>query len=151
MKSRGANIFCSVCHAEPWPGDPAIRETFDLARVGDDWFCERCRPVAQKRAPRLVASSPAEATNEFERTLAAELARPEEAVGDDISEAVEACRAELERALAELRKALLPQKAPPPDDAPRGRSPKKIKATERLGDGQRDWVGDAQPEREDSP
>jgi hypothetical protein len=41
-KSYGAQIFCRVCHAEPFPDDPATtRET--LPRVGGDWFCERHR------------------------------------------------------------------------------------------------------------
>jgi hypothetical protein len=35
-KTRGANIACAVCGAEPYPDDPAIRETFELRRYGPD-------------------------------------------------------------------------------------------------------------------
>ena len=56
-KVYGASIFCSVCHAEPFPDDPATtRETFDLLRVDGAWFCERHRPP--KTAPKDSAAAP---------------------------------------------------------------------------------------------
>lgn len=57
-KSYGAQIFCSVCHAEPFPDNPATtRETFDLLRIGGDWFCERHRPP--KNVPKTSTPAPA--------------------------------------------------------------------------------------------
>jgi hypothetical protein len=53
MKTRGANIRCVICGAEPWPDDPGVRETLDLIKLdakdkptgGEGrWVCERCPP-----------------------------------------------------------------------------------------------------------
>jgi hypothetical protein len=50
VKIYGAGIFCSICHAEPFPDDPAtIRETFDLLRVNGEWFCEQHRPSEKEK------------------------------------------------------------------------------------------------------
>jgi hypothetical protein len=135
----------------------ATRESFDLLKIGDRWFCERCRPAGQKRAPRIVAASPLAALSEFERLLEAEGTRFEEALVEDRDGRLadfKAYSGEVARGLAEVRKALAPQKPPPSlDGAPKSRRPpKKIKANERRGDGQQDWVaGDAQPASEDAP
>lgn len=153
MKSRGANVFCSVCHAEPYPDDPSTtRETFDLIHVDDAWFCEQHRPAKQMRPSRIAAATPLAALAEFERVCEAESARFEEVLVEDDNDLLpefKAYSSEVARALAEVRKALTPQKPPPPpDDAPRSRPPKKIKANERLGT--MDWLaGDAQPAGED--
>ena len=155
MKIYGANIRCSVCGAEPWPSDPAVRETFDLRRVDDGWFCELHRPPKEKRASRPVAATPLEALAEFERLLEAEGAHLEAAIvhdSDDLLPEFKAYSSEVARAFAEVRKALTPQRPPATDDTPKSRAPKKIKAKERLGDGQQDWVtGDAQPAGVGSP
>jgi hypothetical protein len=50
MKVYGPGIFCSECHAEPFPDDPAVRETFDLMRGADgEWRCELHRAPEDKR------------------------------------------------------------------------------------------------------
>ena len=105
----GANIRCTVCGAMPWPADPTTRETFDLLKIDGEWFCELHRP-ARKRASRPAAPSPLEALAEFERLLAGELDRLEEAI-DDRDGAVDACRAELSRGLADLKKAIAAREA----------------------------------------
>ncbi len=161
MKNFGAHIVCRECGAQPYPDNPTTtRETFDLMRVGENWLCERCRPAAQKRAPRPVAASPLAALTDFENVFQTEGARMMDTIedyGDDLEawalDAFRAYSAEISRALSELRKALAPQKPPASlDDAPKSRSaPKKIRKVERLGDGQVDWVsGDAQPAGEDA-
>lgn len=132
MKSRGANIFCSVCHAEPWPDDPAIRETFDLQRVDDGWFCELHR-APRKRTPRPATRAPLDVVAIFERTLAGELGRLAEAVDDDASKSVEACRAELERGLGGIRKAIAAHE-PPAAAARSKRKPSPTVNREGQGD-----------------
>ena len=110
MKTYGARIYCSVCHAEPYPDNPrTTRETFDLARVGDDWFCEQHRPAKKERAPRVAAAKPLEALGVFEELLEAQVARLlDETTGDDdpVVAALEASQQELGRGFAELKKAL---------------------------------------------
>ena len=118
MKIYGANIRCSVCGAQPWPSDPAVRETFDLRRVDDGWFCELHRPPKEKRASRPVAAMPLEALTAFENIIAAEGARLVAAIedygdGSDTIEAraldaVRAYSAEIARGAASLRKAVSP-------------------------------------------
>jgi hypothetical protein len=57
-KVYGARIYCRVCHAEPWPDDPATtRETFDLLRVDGDWLCEEHR--TPKTVPKKSTRAPA--------------------------------------------------------------------------------------------
>ena len=147
MKTFDAYIVCCECQSQPFP-DPGsgFRETFDLMRVGDAWFCERHRPAGHKRAARLVATTPLGALSEFERLFQAENARFEEALtdgGDDLLAEFEAYSGEVARALTGLRKVLTPQKPPASrDDLPMSRAPKKIKPNERLGEGQKDWVAD---------
>jgi hypothetical protein len=125
-------------------------------RIGDSWFCERCRP-ARSHAPRAVAATPLAAMDAFEQLIMAEGARLEETLrdsrDDDSEVAFQAYSSEIGRGLTSLRKAIAPQKPPAsPDGAPRSRrTPKKIKATERHGDGQVDWVAEtaaAEPARE---
>jgi hypothetical protein len=106
----GANIRCTVCGAMPRPADPATRETFDLLKIDGEWFCELHRP-ARKRASRPVAPSPLEALAEFERRLVSELSGLEETFDCDADRALDACRAELSRGLADLRKAIAARKA----------------------------------------
>jgi hypothetical protein len=64
-KTRGANIFCAVCHAEPFPDDPGVRETFELCRYGPDgqvaesprpgqWRCSQHIP---KRRPNTAVKA----------------------------------------------------------------------------------------------
>jgi hypothetical protein len=100
MKIYGANIFCNVCHAEPWPDDPAVRETFDLIRVKEGWRCEAHRSPGQ-RAARIAVTS------------AAALAELEQAI------AGKADPAEIARALAALKKTIASRKPPvrPSEDA----------------------------------
>ena len=102
MKTHGARIYCSVCHAEPYPDNPrTTRETFDLARVGDDWFCEQHRPAKKERSPRVVAAKPLEALSVFEELLEAQVARLL-----DETTSLEAFQQEVGRGFAELKKAL---------------------------------------------
>jgi hypothetical protein len=167
MKMFGAKIYCAICSAQPYPDDPSIRETFDLRRFGPngaptaspaegEWRCSEHFPPRQ-RVPSTARVTPLEAVAEFERLLTAEGARLEEALAEDSAGLLadfKAYSGEVARALAEVKKALTPQKPPPSlDDAPRSRRlQKKIKAKERRGDGQQDWVsGTAQPASGDSP
>ena len=47
-KSYGAQIFCCVCHAEPFPDDPATtRETFDLLRVRRGVVLRKASPAEE--------------------------------------------------------------------------------------------------------
>jgi hypothetical protein len=120
-KTYGANIRCCICGAEPWPDNPATRECFDLGRFGPDgrpaesptvgeWRCDEHRP---ERLPKQLlsrdAASPTEALHEFERLLATEGARLDEALAsldDDFAEiAVKAFHEEIARGLTDLRKA----------------------------------------------
>ena len=103
-----------------------------------------------------AANSPLEALSEFERLLETEGARFEEALREDcvgLLADFQAYSGEVARALAAVRKALTPQKPPASlDDAPKSSRLPKIKAKERLGEGQQDWVaGDAQPAGGASP
>ena len=125
-------------------------------RVGDAWFCEKHRPPKEKRASRLAANSPLEALAGFERRLETESAHLEAAItygGDDLLGEFKVYSGEVARAPAEVRKALTPQKPPAsPDGAPKSSHLPKIKAKERMGDGQQDWVtGDPETARADSP
>jgi hypothetical protein len=63
-RSYGARIFCVICHAEPWPSDPAVRQTFSLTRFGPngrpaafpesgEWRCEQ-HPIGNRGADRLA-------------------------------------------------------------------------------------------------
>lgn len=122
MKTRGANIFCSVCRAEPWPDDPAIHETFDLRLVNGEWRCEQHRDRAPKRAPRSAPQTPRQALTELDAALAKESARLDEALAaletnasDDDTDRVAAARKTakrlrdgLECGLADLRALLFP-------------------------------------------
>ena len=57
MKTRGAEIRCALCGAEPWPDDASVRVTFDLIKLdakdrptgGEEgrWVCEACPPRAR--------------------------------------------------------------------------------------------------------
>jgi hypothetical protein len=91
LKSYGADIFCSVCHAEPF-ADPPTRETFDLLKIGDAWFCERHRPALAKkdRKPRTPSASPATALDAFGNLLAEQLAELCEAIDDKDESAIAA-------------------------------------------------------------
>lgn len=121
MKTRGANIFCLVCHAEPWPDDPAIRETFDLRLVNGGWRCEQHRDRVPKRAPRSAPQTPRQALAELDAALAKEGARLDEMLaaletnaGDDDADRAAArktakrLRDGLECGLADLRALLFP-------------------------------------------
>ena len=126
-KSYNANIWCAYpgCHAEPWPSDPNIRETFSLLRLGPngrsadspspgEWRCERHlipqQDLPAKRAPRAAQI---EALTDFENLVAAEGARLEEEVTALDGGAVEIPAfatyfSEIARGLASLRKAVQP-------------------------------------------
>jgi hypothetical protein len=123
-KTFGARILCSVCSAQPWPSDPAVRETFSLLRLGPngrpadspapgEWRCE-AHPIAEqdlpaKRAPRVA---PVEALTSFGNVIEVEIARLGEEVahGDrlDAEEALAAFQKEIERGFDSLRKAVQP-------------------------------------------
>ena len=118
MKSFGASIFSSVCQAQPFSDRRSgFRESFDLVKVGDVWCCEEHRPPKPKRAPRVAAATPAEAINEFERTLAAQTAHLEDAVADcnddDVASVLKEYGEEVGRALDELKRVIAAQKPPP--------------------------------------
>jgi hypothetical protein len=152
MKTFGANIFCSVCQAQPYPDNPAIRETFNLTRVGDDWFCEEHRPPKAKRAPRVTAATPAEAVDQFERILATEFAALEEAVDDgdrgDIADALKGYGDEFKRALTDLKKVVAAQAPAPVEKATQNKRPrlKAITVRERDQEGQGDLIADPKTE-----
>jgi hypothetical protein len=151
MKSFGAKIFCSVCQAQPYPDSGSgFRETFSLTRVGGEWLCDEHRPLKKERALRVAAATPAEALNEFERTLAAESSRLEEAVAgcDDYSLAIaiKDFGEELERALNELKKAVVAQAPPRAEKAAQNKRarPKPISARERDHEGQGELIDNDQ-------
>jgi hypothetical protein len=164
VKSYGANIRCAFpgCGVEPWPSDPSVRETFNLTRYGPnglpsdspapgEWRCEE-HPIASQDAPtKRVRATPTEALTDVGNILEAEIAGLEEAAserGGAGETAITLFRREVERALSDLRKALTPQKPAAASNGAPGnrRPPSKLKAIERLGDGQQDWVaGDAGP------
>jgi hypothetical protein len=166
VKTYGAFIRCSICGSQPFPDDPATRESFDLRRFGPsgapaaspaegEWRCERHFPPRQN-IPPAARVTPDQALTEFERLLSAEGARLAEALptradddDDDNEIALVSYRLEIERGLGELWKSIVPpRRATAQDDAPSRRPPKKITAKERLGTV--DWLaGDAQPAGED--
>jgi hypothetical protein len=122
MKTYGAGIFCFACHAEPWPTDPAIRQTFSLVRLGPDgrpadspaegqWCCEQhLIPRLGAPAKRAPKATPTGALTDFEVLLGAELANLGEEIADgDYHEAKEALvifQREIERGFAALQKAV---------------------------------------------
>jgi hypothetical protein len=124
MKRFGAFVVCSICSAQPWPTDAAIRETFSLLRLGPDgrpaetpskgeWRCEE-HPIARQDLPaeRAPRASPIEALTNFENLLTAESARLSEEVvtghPDDAVTALASFQQEVGRGFAELRKAVQP-------------------------------------------
>jgi hypothetical protein len=145
MKTYGANIRCSVCDSEPWPSDPAVRETFDLLRIGGSWFCELHRPPKEKQAPRLVPTSPLEAVTEFERLFSVQGARLKGALrgrDDDNSRVAFEAYRELERGLASLKTAVAPPEPPGGEAKPARQKPiSKGKRSEQQGD----WLGEKEP------
>lgn len=161
-KTYGAGIRCSICGAEPYPpDDPAIRETFNLTRLGPDgraaeglepgaWFCEQHLPAKQSGSAKRECAASGSALANFEEILEAEGARLEEALkdrdDDGAENALTTYRREVARALAGLRKAFAPQKPASSNGAPKSRRParKKIRPEERLAEGQQDWVNNAQ-------
>jgi hypothetical protein len=153
MKSFGANIFCGVCAAQPFPDNPAIRESFNLTRIGDDWFCEQHRPsTKEKRASRAIAAAPAEAVDQFEQVLAGEFAGLEEAIAnDDRGDAAGAFKdygEALGRALTDLKKAIVEQTPGRVEKAVQNKRPreKPITARERDQEGQGDLIADPKTE-----
>ena len=140
MKTFGANIRCSVCDAQPWPDNPATtRETFDLARIGADWFCEQHRQ-SRKRVSRAAAVTPTGALNEFERTLTDLTARLEAAFAgsfdlseddrNDVYDAFAAYREEIARDLNEVKTAIATQEPPPDQSKPKRPARKRITSAE---------------------
>lgn len=132
MKTFGANIRCS-CGAQPYPDNPTTtRESFDLVKIGNEWYCERCRPAEQKRAPRIVAATPLAAVAEFERTFAIATARLEATLANrDID--IEAYCRELAPAFAALKKAIGPREPPSPPDTPKPARLKPVGKGRRSG------------------
>jgi hypothetical protein len=139
MKTFGAGVFCATCNAQPYPDDPTTtRETFDLVRIGDDWFCERHRPPTPKRVPRVTGDA---TLDQFERRFADLTARFETAIAFDMDEnnradlygAFAAYRDEIRRSLTEVRKALAARDLPPDQDVgkPKRTARKRITSTER--------------------
>jgi hypothetical protein len=57
MKIFGAGIKCVVCDAQPFPDDPAVRETFDLLKIDGAWLCELHRAPEEKRAAAAEADT----------------------------------------------------------------------------------------------
>ena len=112
MKSFGANIVCHQCNAQPHP-DPGsgFRESFDLVKVGNDWFCEQHRPSLKEKRSRTAAATPTEAADQFEQTLATEFSGLQEAVVDgdrgDITDALKDYGEALGRALTDFKKAVV--------------------------------------------
>jgi hypothetical protein len=126
MKVYTSNIWCAFpgCHAEPWPSNPVIRETFSSLRLGPnglpaetpspgEWRCE-LHPIAKADLPTKLATraAPLEALTDFENTVAAESARLGEEVAagnrDDAEAALAAFQQEIGRSLASLRKTARP-------------------------------------------
>jgi hypothetical protein len=123
-KTFGAGIACGVCGARPWPTDAGVRETFSLLRLGPtgrpaespspgEWRCEQHlipeQDMPAKRAPR---AAPAEALADFGDVIETELGHLREEIADggrgEAMSALAACRQEIERGLASLRKAVQP-------------------------------------------
>jgi hypothetical protein len=88
-KTYGAGIRCAICDAQPWPDDPAIRESFNLTRSDDGWRCE-LHALPGKRA--RVSASPLAALAEVERLVMDE-----------------AAYSAIRRALGALRKTITPR------------------------------------------
>jgi hypothetical protein len=151
-------IACSVCGATPYAVPPA-REGAILrcvAVAGERVrFCVEHLPADIRSAPRAAAASPTEALAELERVLAAAPHLRETFDDDDadVADVLDACdgavdvwRAELERALADLKKTL----APPPEGGaakPRRARSKAVTARERNGEDQGDLVAGEGSER----
>jgi hypothetical protein len=152
VKTYGAQIYCHVCHAEPFPDSGSgFRGTFDLVKVGDVWCCELHRAPKAKRATR-VAATPVESVNNFEQILATQTAHLEEALADcdyNIISALKEHNEETGRALGELKEAIAAQKPPPAEKMVRGKRPKPISARERDHEGQGDLILD--PTEEGGP
>jgi hypothetical protein len=109
MKTRGANIHRSVCHAEPYPDDPTIRETFNLLRVGDGWFCELHRPAKKTRTERTVPVASVTAVDVFENLIGEQFAILGEAIDDGAEtawQALETVEEEVARGLEALKQAV---------------------------------------------
>jgi hypothetical protein len=150
VKSFGAKIFCHECNAQPYPDDTSIRETFDLIRTGDAWFCELHRPPREKHARRVAAATPTAAFDEFERTLLAENFRLKQAVDDDddiilaLTDHLEA----LARALSEVKKVFTAQAPARTEKAPQSKRARvrPISALERGREEQGDLIADPKAE-----
>jgi hypothetical protein len=147
MKTYGAFILCKTCGAQPHPDDPmTTRETFDLRKVDDSWFCELHRPPKEKRAPRIAAGSPLEALTEFERLFSTQGARLGKALrsrNDDGGEtALEAYRSAIERGFASLKKAIVPPE--PPGGEAKPAHPKPVSRGKRS-EQQGDWLDEKEP------
>jgi hypothetical protein len=67
VKTFGAGIFCTKCSAQPWPDDPAIRESFDLLDTSEGWRCELHR--AGLSIPRAKPVTASQALEGLERAL----------------------------------------------------------------------------------
>jgi hypothetical protein len=108
-KTYGARLFCHVCHAEPWPDSPEIRESFDLRRIDGALCCELHRPkrVSKQHAPCAAATLVVDALTAFEAVLAEQEASLAESISDDDGAvaALDDFHEEVTRSLAELRKA----------------------------------------------
>ena len=121
MKTYGLNARCVVCSIEPFALDDPEGRGFTLKRFNSSgtptsgsigqFFCQAHYP-SKKHASRSVIT-PLAALSEFERALAAESARLEEAVADcsddNVATAFKDYSEELERALSELRKTFAAQ------------------------------------------
>lgn len=120
---------CDVCGARPWPpAGSGVRGTFSLRYFSPNgvptaasepgaWRCEQHYPPRTQPA-RPAATSPTAALIEFERLLASELARLEEAVDDDASATIKTIRAAVKRGVGEFKKILAASEPPPPDPKP---------------------------------
>ena len=111
MKTRGANIHCSICSAQPFPDDPAIRESFDLLRADGDWFT-RASPPGQKgpRMQRVASVASPTALDMFENMIGEQFATLAEAIDDKNEtawQALETVEEEVARGLEALKKAIV--------------------------------------------
>jgi hypothetical protein len=110
MKTRGANIHCSICSAQPFPDDPAIRESFDLLRADGDWFCELQRPAKKVRMQRVASVASPTALDMFENMIGEQFATLAEAIDDKNEtawQALETVEEEVARGLEALKKAIV--------------------------------------------
>jgi hypothetical protein len=153
VKLYGPQIYCQVCHAEPYP-DPesGSRESFDLLCLNAEWRCELHRQPREKRASRVAAATPAEALNEFVRALAVQTAYLEEAVAgcddDDVISAFKEHSEELRRALNALKETITAQAPPRAEKTPQNKRArvKPISAREREHESQGDLIADQKAE-----